>query len=445
MTITPMGGHPESSPEPYIFLAPKQYTAAGTPTAQSGPMIIDRAGHVVWFSPTSGSSEVVMDFRPQTYHGKPVLTWWEGASANGYGAGVGVIADKSYQRIATVRATDGLDADLHEFLITSRNTAYLTAYRKTTADLTSVGGPSNGKLLTGVVQEIDIATGKLLFSWDSQDHIALRSSYIKATTNPADTLDYFHINSIFEIDHDTLLISARNTWAVYAIAKSTGRVRWQLGGKDSDFRHGAGTRFEFQHHATQARPGQLMIFDNAAAPQEEKQSRALVLEIDTTAKTVKLLRALTHPAKLLADNQGSVQHLSGGGWFVGWGAEPYFSQFSPGGTLVLDGKLPENVQSYRTLAGSWVGVPTDTPEISAGSNAARGATVSASWNGATQVRRWKVFAGSSPSTLKQYAVVPRSGFETQMAVNSTGPYFQVAGLDADGAELGRSQVIKAAL
>ncbi|MBO0812795.1 MAG: arylsulfotransferase family protein, partial [Microlunatus sp.] len=436
---------PKPGSEEYIFLAPKQYDRAGVPTSQSGPMILDRDGHVVWFSPTSDPSLEAMDFRPQRYRGKQVLTWWEGRSADAYGRGIGVIADSSYRRIATVRAVDGLDADLHEFLITPRNTAYITAYRRTTTDLTAVGGLANGKILTGTVQEIDIATGRRLFNWDSLDHVDPQESYRAATTDPGDTMDYFHINSVAEFDPDTLLISSRNTWTVYAVAKSTGRVLWRLGGKKTDFRHGPGTRFEFQHHATRLRPDRLMIFDNAATPREGPQSRALVLGVDVKARTVRLDRALTHPAKLLANNQGSFQHLPSGDWFVGWGAEPYFSQYSAGGTLLLDGKLPDNVQSYRAFAGPWAATPTDRPLITAGSNAARGATVYVSWNGATHVDRWKVMAGAQPSALHRRAVVPRSGFETQVAVNSTGPYFQVAALDAGGRELGRSYVLKATL
>lgn len=443
--MTRTGKHAKVGAEKYIFLAPKQYTAAGTPSSQPGAMIIDHAGQLIWFSPTDTSqesSDVVMDFRPQRYQGKPVLTWWEGASANGYGTGNGVIADSSYARIATVKAVDGLQADLHEFLISPRDTAYLTAYRKTTTDLTAVGGLASGNVLSGVVQEIDIATGKLLFSWDSLDHVDPSASYLNATTNSGDTMDYFHINSIFELDPDTLLISARNTWTVYAVAKATGTVLWRLGGKDSDFKQNAATRFEWQHHATQLRPGRLMIFDNASSPAKEPQSRALVLDLDTGAKTVKLVQALTHPAKLLVDNQGSLQHLSTGDWFVGWGAEPYFSQFSADGTLVLDGKLPDNVQSYRTLAGSWVGSPSESPVISAGTNAARGATVYASWNGATEVRSWRAYAGSGGESLHAVGTVPRSGFETGIAVGGAYRRFAVEALGHDGKVLGRSPAVK---
>ena len=435
------------SSAPYFFLAPKQYTTAGSTTSQSGPMIIDREGHLIWFSPSDNDNGPPMDFRVQRYRGRQVLTWWQGETLTGYGHGVGVITDRNYNKIAEVEAAGDLQVDLHEFLITERDTALISAYRDTDADLTGIGGRADGKILSGVVQEIDIKTGKLLFSWDSLDHVDPSATYQQANTNEDSVLDYFHLNSIFETDRHTLLVSARNTCAIYSVDKRTGKINWQLGGKDSDFRQGANTRFYYQHHATLSDAGELMIFDNGSSPQRQPQSQALLLRLDQKAKTVKLIKSLTHPAKLLADSQGSFQQLTDSRgsdrYLVGWGAEPYFSEFAADGTLSLDGKLPDNLQSYRVLAGDWRGRPEEDPAISVGTNAAKGVTVYASWNGATEVASWRVLAGQKESALTRQAEAPKQAFEVAIAVNSTGPYFQAVALDADGKELGRSKVIRA--
>lgn len=58
-----------------------------------------------------------------------------------------------------------MDGDLHDFVITANDTALVTIYDPIPADLSSVGGPELGWLYDGVFQEIDIATGKLLFEW----------------------------------------------------------------------------------------------------------------------------------------------------------------------------------------------------------------------------------------------------------------------------------------
>ena len=47
--------------------------------------------------------------------------------------------------------------------------------------------------------------------------------------------DCYHINSIDEGPDHSLLISMRNMWAIYKIDKETGRIIWQLGGKQNDF------------------------------------------------------------------------------------------------------------------------------------------------------------------------------------------------------------------
>ena len=83
-------------------------------------------------------------------------------------------------------------------------------------------------MLDGIVQELDIETGEVLFEWHSLDHIGLGESYYEP-------FDYFHINSIEVYDEDHLMISARRTCAVYKVNRKTGEVVWRLGGKKSDF------------------------------------------------------------------------------------------------------------------------------------------------------------------------------------------------------------------
>ena len=68
----------------------------------------------------------------------------------------------------------------------------------------------------------------------------------------------------------------------------------------------------------------------------------------------------------------------------------------------------------------------------------------ASWNGATEVRRWRILAGDSPSTLepvdRTFRFVP---LETTMQVATTAGYLAVEALDSAGAVMGRSRAEKA--
>jgi hypothetical protein len=429
-----------ASQPPYIFVAPRGYTS--TSIGQSGLMIVDRNGGLVWFGQPLGGTP--LNFTRQEYRGKPVLTWSAGVvNHGGVTTGTSYIADSSYRVIATVKAGNGAQTDLHDFKLTPQGTALITAHRKVSADLSPLGGPVKGAVLASIAQEIDVATGKLLFEWDSLDHLKLTESKLPLKGGTATTpYDFFHINSIALAPDGDLLISSRNTWTVYKVARRSGAIRWRLGGKKSDFKAGPGAAFSWQHDAQMPAPDLLTVFDNASAPPEESQSRALLLHVDTKAMRVTLKRAYEHPAGLLADNQGSMQLLPGGRAFVGWGAQPYFSEFAGNGELLLDGQYPLNDQSYRAFTFNWTGRPADEPAVAVRPNPARGSAVHVSWNGATEVETWKVLAGRSSSALAAAGSQRRAGFETIISVNSEGPYFAVTAHDSSGRQLGRSTTVR---
>jgi len=424
---------------PYVFLANKPYI--GRSVGQRGLLIAERGGDVAWFSPQSQ----VWDFNVQSYKGKPVLTWWHGRTGAIYGRGNCYIADSSYAQIAEVKCGKGLMADMHEFNLTSQGTALVDAYMPQKADMSSVGGKKNGVVAAGVVQEIDIATGDVIFEWNSLDHVPLTES-MSMPANGSGTsdrpYDYFHINSIDVAWDGDLLVSSRDASAVYKVGRRDGQVKWRLGGKNSSFAMGPGARFYHQHHVRSAGTGVITIFDNGATPQKEPQSRGIIVKLDLTKMTATLQQAFTSPGKLLANNQGSMQLLPGDRALVGWGAEPYYTEFDSDGSVIMNGQLPNGDQSYRAFTGDWAGYPADKPAVALRANPSRGTAVYVSWNGATEVATWRVLAGKHPSSLAAVATQPRNGFETVIVANSTGPCFAVAAHDASGQQLGESAVAK---
>jgi Arylsulfotransferase (ASST) len=436
-------GQTGASDPPYFILTPSGYplTGPGTP----GLMILDRHGGIVWYSPNTGfpagKGMGRVDLKVQSYQGRPVLTWWEGQIIRGTGLGKAIIADTSYRTIATVNGGNGLQADLHEFVISPQDTALVTANRPVTTDLSGVGGPKQGVALSGVVQEIDIPTGRVLFEWSSIDHVPVTDTFVPFAKGIP--FDYLHVNSISIAPDGNLLISARNTSTIYKVSRSTGQVAWQLGGKRSSFTMGPGARFWFQHHVLPQGQDTLSIFDDGGAPPaKEPQSRGIVLNLDTGAMRATLQRSYVHPAGLAAANQGSMQVLADGEVLVGWGNLPYFSQFTANGTLILDGQFPVGDQSYRAFTAAWTAHPTDKPAAAARVNPAGGSVVYASWNGATEVNTWNVSAGKTAGALAHVGSQRRSGFETMITVNSAGPYFAVKALDAANHVLGRSPTVR---
>jgi hypothetical protein len=416
----------------YIFVALKE--GAG----EHGPMILDDRGQLVWFEKYIAAR----DFKVQRYRGRPVLTWWEGSVVAGHGVGEYVVFDDTYREVARIRAGNGYWGDLHEFLITPEDTALLTAYAAVPADLSPAGGVEYGAAWDGIAQELDLETGEVIFEWHSLDHVGVEESYVTPPEDPAYVYDYFHINSIDVDDDENLLISARNTSAVYKIDRKSGRVIWRLGGKASDFEMGEGTRTAYQHDARRQDDGTITIFDNGAHPTVHEQSRAILLQLDEEEMSATLRREYTSPEKILATSQGNAQLLSNGNVLVDWGSAPFVSEFSQDGELLLNVGFPPECESYRAFRFSWRGHPTEAPALSAKQRSKNRVALHASWNGATEVAAWEVISGPHSNRLEPLGSIPRDGFETAMLAQTTNPYVAVHAKDHSGKILGTSPPVE---
>ncbi len=420
----------------YVFIAPK----AGR--GQDGPMILDDAGKMVWFKPVKGA--VAADFRVQSYLGQPVLTWWQGRLFVGDGTGEGEIYDTHYQPVATVHAGNGFPFDLHEFTITPRGTALITVYQRFKKNFAPWHGTRDGRAVDSIVQEIDIKTGLVLFEWHSLGNVGLSESEVPPPTHKGFEWDYMHVNAVDEDSDGNLLISGRNTSAIYKVSRATGKVMWRLGGRKSDFKLGPGVRFAWQHNVRRQADGTITLYDNEAAPPVRKLSRVLQLRLDEAAKTASVVSAWSHTAPpLLSASQGDVQVLPNGDRFVGFGSQRYFSEFSATGQLLFDGRIAAGNDTYRAFRFPWTGAPAEPPRISATAGGG-GVLVKASWNGATAVARWEVLAGASQAAMTPVGSAVRSGFETSIAVKTGAPLVAVRALDATGNALGSSAAIKPA-
>jgi hypothetical protein len=420
-----------------IFVAP--YSGVG----QDGPMIFESSGNLVWFDPLPANTEAT-DLQVQSYEGKPVLTWWQGyIPPQGFGEGEEVIANSSYQQIMKFPAGNGLPADLHEFRINSNGTALLTSFDPIRCDLASVGGSREAAVTDSVFQEIDLKTHLVRHEWTPLDHVALSQSYSSGkSSSRAWPFDYFHLNSIDPLQNGQTLISSRNTSALYELNPTTGQVTDQIGGKSSTIKLEAGTATAYQHDATELPNGDISIFDNGGVPMIHSQSRGIVVSIDPQANTETLVSYYEHSQPLSAGSQGDVQALQDGNLFIGWGAEPYVTEYTSSGTVLYNARLPAKTESYRAFRFQWTGTPSGAPAILASAGSTGTTTVYASWNGATEVASWRVLTGTSPSTLTASTSAPKSGFETQISVPGVAAYVAVQALDAEGNLLGTSPVVK---
>ncbi|MBV8947743.1 MAG: hypothetical protein JO286_25265 [Solirubrobacterales bacterium] len=423
-------------------------------TGESGPLILDRHLQPVWFNPI-GVDALAANLRVQRYNGKPVLSWWQG-TVSGTGmttSGENVVVDQHYRHVATLKGADGWVISEHEMIINGEN-AWVTSYKTVPMDLRRYGGSAKGAVLDSAVQEYELKTGKLLYTWDALNpggtpNIPLSQSQYKALRGIP--WDAYHINSIQLTGHETFLVSMRNTWSAYMVDRVTGAIDWTLSGnpKVSTFALPPNAQFHWQHDV-ELHPGNVMsVFDDACCglkgvsggkalfAKPNGPARGLVLKLDLTKHTGTMVSQYIRAKNFFVYFLGNAQLLPGGNVALSWGSTPFFSEVSSKGKVLLDAVWPTPDLNYRTYVQKWVGTPFFPPSGAVRNNQGK-ATVYASWDGATQVASWRVLAGSSANSLKAIASKNKSGFETTIPLTSSFKLYKVQALDSGHHVLGTS-------
>lgn len=437
-----MSTTPQAKEGGYIFLTP----GGRSPT---GPAIFDSAGHLVWFQPAPRGTDV-HDLKVVEYRGQELLAWWEGRVTAGQGEGTYHLYDRHYHLVRTVTGGGGEPVDLHELVITPGGDALVDQYVPVKMDLTKEGGAPDTTVYDGVLQEIDLATGKVVFSWSSLDHVGLDESVVKPPTKPGQAYDYFHINSIaLDRSDGDFVISARNTSSLYEIDPRTGAVVWRLCGTKAAAcpqprlrLEPASESFWFQHDPRPDHAGTLSFFDDGGGPPFHHDARGMVVRIDVKAGTARVVRTYGASLGVRVAFAGSMQPLASGGWLVGWGSVPRLTELSTSGKVILDMAFTGN--SYRARRSSWEGSPSGPPAVAAQARPNGTTTVWASWNGATQVSRWRVLAGPDAHSLKAVGTFAWSDFETAMDVRTKDHTVAVEALGSHDRVLATSPAVAVA-
>ena len=440
----------------YFMVANFKNLAANRPlTGQSGPLILDHNLQPVWFDPI-GTSALAANLKAQSYNGKPVLSWWQGVvtPAGVTTSGEDVVVDQHYRHVATLKGADGWVISQHEMIISGAN-AWVTAYKNVPMNLTRYGGSANGVVLDSAVQEYNLASGQLLYTWDALNpggtpNVPLTQSEQKAF--PGVPWDAYHINSIQLTGNETFLVSLRNTWSAYMVNRLTNAVEWTLSGdpKLSTFAVAKNAQFSWQHDVELHGGNVVSVFDDACCGfdsitskgvkfgKPSGPSRGLVLKLNLTSHTAGLVAQYPRAKDFNAYFLGNAQLLPNGNVSLGWGSTPFFSEDSSKGKVLLDAFWPLPDVNYRTYVQKWVGTPYFPPSGAVRNNGGK-ATVYASWDGATQVVGWKVLAGSSVQSLKTVATKAKNGFETTIPLSSTYKSYEVQALGPKNKVLGTSK------
>jgi hypothetical protein len=429
----------------YLFLTP----------GFKGEGIFTSSGALVWWRPRDRSTGVDADMSVVQLLGQPHLAVWSGTpdyvkSRDNFHVNDGTVLlfNEHYQQVGSITAAGafaGGRVDMHEFRITPDGDALVGIYQV-------LQRPIDGRrqsLVQYVIQKVSLVrdssgmihTGKLLFQWRSLAHVPVSASRVPrgASDNP---WDYFHGNAIAQDTDGNLIVSARNTWAIYKINATTGQIMWQVGGKgDQTLKH----PWCYQHDVSPLGDDEYSLFDDGgvgpgcAVNQTQHPARGLIVRVDPTARParVQLVAAFNHRPGIQSGYLGSTQQLPGGHVLVDWGNFPEITEYGVDGHVLMD--LSLSSYSFRGLRFAWDGQPTAPPAVAAQFQGA-GTRIWASWNGSTEVAAWRVLAGTSTSQPLSPvgSAIPKTGFETALLLPEPEPVVAVQALDAHGHVLATS-------
>ncbi|KAI5457458.1 arylsulfotransferase [Mariannaea sp. PMI_226] len=459
----------------YIFVAP--YPSRGHYEAlpeQPAAYIFRNNGDLVWSS-LGYLSGFVANFHAVRFNGQSALQAFQGSIDANHGRGYGTfqILNGSYRPIAQVQGLTNKIPSIHEFRIVNEKTALIEIYNPTPYDLTPYGGTGEQKwIIDGILQEVDIETGELIFEIHSLDIVSPADSLAPilpdtGLTGP-DGWDYFHLNSIDKDDEGNYLISARHTSAIYKLSGKDGSIIWQLGGKRSTFKLPTELKFSHQHDArflnrsVDGNIETISFFDNSAWNFDDAKSRlsphsssrGLIVELNHVDNSAKLIREYISPDGHLAESQGNTQVLPNGNVFINWGQEGAVTEFRADGTPIFNAYLDSGgpVQNYRGFRHEWTGRPREVPAIVAVRSSKASTSVYVSWNGDTEVHLWRFYVQggeqAEATTGRKIGQAKRDSFETVVTIPAQridylGASARVfaAGFAVDGTFLIRSHAV----
>lgn len=231
--------------------------------------------------------------------------------------GAHYVLDEDFNVIDVVRVLKSdnhpaLPADEHEFVLLDDGHYIVLGYKPTDIKF------PNGRVshaYAGIVQERK--DNKVIFEWDGSHYSdIIDACQIECPQWMNKNADFMHVNSI-QVDprDNNLIISMANTYSVVKVDRSSGKILWQLGGKNDEFGLTQNQKFHRQHDAQMLPDGRLILFDNRYNLKE--YARVLIFNLDEQNKRVQSFKEISSEA--LIPFMGSVQILPDENLFIGCG------------------------------------------------------------------------------------------------------------------------------
>ena len=394
-------------------------------------LILDNSGEPIFYRRTPEGSS--LDFKKQP---NGLLSYFSHATNLLY------VMDSTYTVIDTYQAGNGYQIDHHDFQLLPNGHALLMIWDAQTVDMSQIvaGGNPAATVIGLVIQELDSAKN-VVFQWSSWDHFEITDTQVDLT---AAQIAYVHGNTV-ELDVDgNILISSRAMDEITKIDRETGNIIWRFGGKKNEFiLVGDDPFFHGQHDIRRLPNGNVMLYDNREGhfPQ---YSRAVEYQLNEEKKIATLVWQYRSSPGIYGAWLGSAQRLPNGNTLIGWGSTvPTMTEVTPDGAVALQLSFPWPIVTYRAFRFPWSGTPPWPPTLVMKAEEGR-TTLHYSWNGATEVAAYHIYAGATSDPKRLIDVQKKTGFEESTEItDALGSYcfFWVIPLDRLGNKMQSSNVV----
>ncbi|CEM31605.1 unnamed protein product [Vitrella brassicaformis CCMP3155] len=388
------------------------------------------------------------------------------------------VVGPDYKETASFSAQHGQGIDSHEFQLTKNGNGLLFGYDLQPLDTTKIrpdlqDGGEETWTVGIVIQEVSPASD-VVFEWRSWDHIPsafwetsfiAHRRYIKQKKHKGGFWDLGHANSLEETDDKGIILSLRALSQAIKINRDTGKIEWRLGGESGNFKiiDDPNGSFMGQHDIRALGGNRITVFDNAGQNPDQvpinypsyNSSRAVdyKLEFDRQGRPTVAALVGSYEIGVKAHSWGSYRRLPNGNRVIGPGRvlggnfNPIYIETNAKSQALLT--MHSGRRAYRAVKADWHGFPSWKPTaLLDNNNPDKTVRLHFSWNGATEVSKWRILIGATDEPAEVLEEMPKTQFEHWIDVPGSASehcmYFQAVAIDAKGEEMDRSTVVASA-
>ncbi len=264
-----------------------------------------------------------------------------------------IIFNEDIVKVDTVPVPSNLIIDFHDFISLANGRYLFLCNEQIQVDMSGIaeGGQKDAIIFNNVLLETD-RSGTIYWIWSAFNHLNILDA-TSAVDLTQKTIDFCHINSLFETPDGDILVSIRHFDEVALIDKSTGNFKWRLGGsksKRNEFSFANDsidgfTGFSHQHTATMLSNGNILLFDNGNL-KPNQFCRAVEYSLNTVSKIATKVWEYYPKPNLVIPSEGSAYRLPNGNTLIGF-SQKYICEVRPDNNMALKVELQDWFPFYR--------------------------------------------------------------------------------------------------